>query len=72
MEGGRLTFEIFSKQFPYEMWTDPLEFLDWFIRKDTYGQMYVKQDDGNFFVCTLTPEVAKRLLEEGKELDNGD
>ncbi|MHA1949595.1 MAG: hypothetical protein ACW99G_07925 [Candidatus Thorarchaeota archaeon] len=70
MEGGELTLEVLEKNFPNSSrWNNVTEFLEWFLEQgeDAKGQFYIGLDDGNYFVATITQEVVRKLLEEGKE-----
>lgn len=71
MEGGKITLEILDSKFPYMGFETAVEFLEWWLsaNEPKYGQMYIKQDDGNYFVVTMTPDVARKLLEERNNED---
>jgi hypothetical protein len=65
-DGGELTLEILQHQFPYMGFEDPIDFLEWFLKGDSeIAQLWIKQDDGNYFLATVTPEVAEKLIKEG-------
>ena len=70
-DGGKLTLEILEQQFPYMGFDTAREYLEWFIDTgNDFNQLWMKLDDGNWFIATITPEVAEHLLKEGE--DNGD
>ena len=70
-DGGKLTLDILQQQFPYMGFDTAKEYLRWFLNTGSArAELWVKLDNGNWFIATITPEVAEHLLKE-ERLNNG-